>query len=157
MLAYTVVDEPIVLESDRRSEHGDDNLDDTHALRTADGEQLGHGALNLDILPAPFNRPTSLNMVTMTAAIMASITIRVLPRDRGPPRLAMNQIYTISARRRSHITGMWKAVSEVQTVAILSRRSAKSSARSILMVCCTTWWNGARLWSLCTRLSMQRS
>ena len=36
-------------------------------------------------------------------------------------------------------------------------RSAKSSARSMLMVCCTTWWSGVRLWNLCTHWSTRRS
>lgn len=53
MLAHIFIDEPIVLESDSRPEDGDDNLDNTHALL---GEQLGHDVLDLDILPAPFNR-----------------------------------------------------------------------------------------------------
>jgi hypothetical protein len=44
------------LESDSRSEVGDDNLDNIHALRTLDGEQVGHDTLDLDILPAPCNR-----------------------------------------------------------------------------------------------------
>ena len=33
----------------------DNNLN-THALRTLDSEQLGHDALDLDILSTPFNR-----------------------------------------------------------------------------------------------------
>jgi hypothetical protein len=54
MLAHTVADEPIVLDSDSRSEHGDDNLDNTRPLRTVGGEQLDHDTLDLDILAAPF-------------------------------------------------------------------------------------------------------
>jgi hypothetical protein len=55
MLAHSVTDEPIVLESDIRSEDGDDNFDTTHGLRTLDGDQPGHGALNLELLSTPFN------------------------------------------------------------------------------------------------------
>lgn len=55
ILAYIVTDEPIVLESDGRSEREGNKLDNTHALRTVDGEPLDHNALDLDIVPAPFN------------------------------------------------------------------------------------------------------
>jgi hypothetical protein len=48
-------DAPIVLESDSALEDGDNNLN-TPALRTLDSEQLGHDALDLNILPVPFNR-----------------------------------------------------------------------------------------------------
>lgn len=43
------------MESDGRSEHEGDNLDNTHALRTVDGEPLDHNALDLDIVPAAFS------------------------------------------------------------------------------------------------------
>jgi hypothetical protein len=43
------------LESDGRSEHEGDNLDNTHALRTVDSEPLDYNALDLDIVPAAFN------------------------------------------------------------------------------------------------------
>ena len=56
MLAHSIINEPIVLESDSRSEDVDDNLNTTHALCTLDSEQLGRDALDLDILPMPFNR-----------------------------------------------------------------------------------------------------
>ena len=56
MLTYTVLDEPIVLESDSRSEGGDENFDTTHAIRTLDCEQPGHDALHLEILPTSLNR-----------------------------------------------------------------------------------------------------
>jgi hypothetical protein len=56
MLAHSLIDEPIVLECDSRLEDVDDNLDTTHALRTLDSEQLGHDALDLDIVPTRFNR-----------------------------------------------------------------------------------------------------
>jgi hypothetical protein len=46
------------LESDSKSEDGDDNLDNTHALCTLDNDQPGHGAIDLEILPAPCNRLT---------------------------------------------------------------------------------------------------
>lgn len=49
-------DKPIVLDSDSRSEHRDDNLDNTYAFSTLDGEQPSHEALDLDILPATFIR-----------------------------------------------------------------------------------------------------
>jgi hypothetical protein len=55
MLAHTVAGEPIVLDSDSSSEHGDDNLDNTHAIRTVGGEQLDHDTLDLDMLATPFN------------------------------------------------------------------------------------------------------
>lgn len=48
-------DEPILLESDTRLGDRDHNLNNTHSLRTLDSEQLGHDALDLDILSAPFN------------------------------------------------------------------------------------------------------
>jgi hypothetical protein len=44
------------LESDSKSENGDDNFDTTHALRTLDSEQPGHDALDWEILPTLFNR-----------------------------------------------------------------------------------------------------
>jgi hypothetical protein len=49
ILAYTFTDELIVLESDSRLEDGDNNLDNTHALRTLDSMPAGHDALDLDI------------------------------------------------------------------------------------------------------------
>jgi hypothetical protein len=49
MLAYTIADEPIILESDSRSEDRDDNF------RILDSKEVGHDALDLDILPVPFN------------------------------------------------------------------------------------------------------
>jgi hypothetical protein len=48
------VDAPIVLESDSVLEDGDKNPN-THALRSLDTEQLGHDALDLDILSASFS------------------------------------------------------------------------------------------------------
>ena len=48
-------DEAILLESDTRLGDRDHNLNNTHSLRTLDSEQLGHDALDLDILSAPFN------------------------------------------------------------------------------------------------------
>jgi hypothetical protein len=56
MLAHTFTDEPIVLGSDDGPGDGDDDLDNTHAPIALDGEQLGHDALDLDILPSPFSR-----------------------------------------------------------------------------------------------------
>jgi hypothetical protein len=47
------------LESDSRSGDGDDNLD-THASITLDGEQLGHDASDLDMLPEPFGSAEKL-------------------------------------------------------------------------------------------------
>jgi hypothetical protein len=44
ILAHGGTDELIVLESDSRSEDGDDNLDTTCDLRTLDGGQLAHTA-----------------------------------------------------------------------------------------------------------------
>jgi len=44
------------LESESKLEDSDDMLDTTHSLHTLDVEQPGHDALDLDILPAPFNR-----------------------------------------------------------------------------------------------------
>ena len=43
------------MESDGRFEHEGDNLDNTHALRTMDGEPLDHNALDLDIVLAASN------------------------------------------------------------------------------------------------------
>jgi hypothetical protein len=37
-------------------EDTDNNVDTTHSIHTLDGEQPGHDALDLDIIPAPFNR-----------------------------------------------------------------------------------------------------
>jgi hypothetical protein len=56
MLANTLTDKPIVVDSDSRLEDRDDNLDDTHTYRTFDSEQLRHSALDLDILPSPLKR-----------------------------------------------------------------------------------------------------
>jgi hypothetical protein len=57
ILAHTVTDEPIVLESDSRSEVRGDNQDNTQAPRILDGGQVGHNALELEPLPAPFIIP----------------------------------------------------------------------------------------------------
>lgn len=47
MLAYTVADELIILESNSKSEDRDDNLDNTLAFNTRDSEQLSHDALEI--------------------------------------------------------------------------------------------------------------
>jgi hypothetical protein len=56
ILSYTFTDKLIVLESDSRLEDGDNNLDNTHALRTLDGILAGHDVLDLDIQLTRFNR-----------------------------------------------------------------------------------------------------
>jgi hypothetical protein len=56
MLANTLTDKPIVVDSDSRLEERDDDLDNTHTLRTLDSEQLRHVALDLDIASSPFKR-----------------------------------------------------------------------------------------------------
>jgi hypothetical protein len=56
MLANTLTHKPIVVDSDSRLEDRDDDLDNTHTLRTLDSEQLRHVALDLDISSSTFKR-----------------------------------------------------------------------------------------------------
>jgi hypothetical protein len=55
-VCYAVTDVPIVLESDKCPDDGDDDLNNTLAPSTLDGERQGHVALDFDMLPSPFNR-----------------------------------------------------------------------------------------------------
>ena len=102
---------PIVLESDSPSL--DDNPNTTYALHTLDSEQLGHDALNLDILPVCFDHSADKLEDGDNDGGDNGIDNNMLPhptKRQRPTSPRYKLIYTVPAHPNFYKTRIWKAV-----------------------------------------------